>query len=495
MGLRPDTIAGDDAPRKRGTSALRPILIVAVTAVGMVSLALARGATMPESTPAAEQPRGGVLVPARDARDALRRRDGRSQEGASAGTSRATQEAPLPSTPPETVDASVRKSIVTAEGLPAATDHLGVTGVVPKLSLEGDVLAHAQLASPERTLLGKRLEEVLLERVVKTYEEDLERRHAGYRASAKVSAVSEARTQSAAEAATFLQGLGGDEGQQLEALTNQQRAAEQALQAAQSSSGGGLGGGAGRLAALLGGSAQGAPGEDVNQFAAKKQFFQAGGQDLAPGQLGAKVRKHSPYIIRMGWKIPGTLETAISSEGPGEITGLVSQDVYSASGKYLLIPQGSQLVGLYNAAVTQGQTRVQIAWVRVNMPNNTTLDLGSMPGADLAGVSGFKHTVNTHFWERLAGALIASMFTVGYEITAPMGRGAMENAVHRGVGESLTQFGVNEAQRAGQRPPTLEIPIGYQFNVMVHKDIVFDGPYDGRERAADVLDAAGGRRE
>ncbi len=168
--------------------------------------------------------------------------------------------------------------------------------------------------------------------------------------------------------------------------------------------------------------------------AQKLAFFKSGGQQLEPGRLdnSAVQAQRSPFEVQMGSVIPGVLISGISSEAPGQIIGQVSESVYdSASGRHLLIPQGSRLVGTYSAQVSQGQTRVQVAWVRVNFPSGGTVDLGGMAGADQAGVSGFNDRVNRHFVRRLTAALMTTAFTVAYEITAPTGGNAMEGAVHR----------------------------------------------------------------
>jgi type IV secretion system protein VirB10 len=249
----------------------------------------------------------------------------------------------------------------------------------------------------------------------------------------------------------------------------------EALKAAAGQLGQGGGGGVGGGAADM---PEGMP--DPNAHAAKKDFLQRGGEQLPPGGLEHAIeRPRSPYVIPMGWKIPAVLQTGINSEGPGGITGVVSQDVFDgATGRHLLIPKGAMLVGTYSSKVTQGQRRVQVAWVRINYPDGSTLDLGSMPGTDQEGVTGFSHTVDTHFMERFGAALLASMFTVAFEVTAPKTGLGIENSVHRGVGESLTQFGINEAGRIGQQPPTLKIPVGYKFEVFVTRAVTFAKPYD-----------------
>ena len=73
--------------------------------------------------------------------------------------------------------------------------------------------------------------------------------------------------------------------------------------------------------------------------------------------------------IKAGWEIPAMLEQAVNSDLPGEIKALVSTNVYdTATGKYLLIPQGSRLTGAYNSNVGYGQERAQVIWDRIITP-------------------------------------------------------------------------------------------------------------------------------
>jgi type IV secretion system protein TrbI len=249
--------------------------------------------------------------------------------------------------------------------------------------------------------------------------------------------------------------------------------------AALASGGNVLGGGAGGLGSM---AAMGGAGgqQDPNFNAAKLDFFQNGGRQLEPGRLQTTVRPAaSPYELLMGSVIPGVLLSGINTEGPGQITGQVSENVFdSATGQHLLIPQGSRLVGTYSALVAQGQARVQVAWVRLNYPNGDKLDLGGMSGTDQAGTAGFRDKVNRHFMEKFAAALMTSAITVAYELSAPRNGSFYEGAVHRGVGESIVRVGIDAANRNAQIPPTIEIRPGYRFSIAVSKDIVFPGAYD-----------------
>src|SRR3989338_4878480 len=59
---------------------------------------------------------------------------------------------------------------------------------------------------------------------------------------------------------------------------------------------------------------------------------------------------NSRFELRAGSSIPAVMISGISSELPGQIIGQVSQNVFdTATGKYLLIPQGTKLVGIYSS--------------------------------------------------------------------------------------------------------------------------------------------------
>jgi type IV secretion system protein TrbI len=72
------------------------------------------------------------------------------------------------------------------------------------------------------------------------------------------------------------------------------------------------------------------------------------------------------YEIKAGWLIPAVLEQELNSDLPGLIRALVRENVYdSVSGRYVLIPAGSTLVGIYNSHVGYGQNALQAVWRRI----------------------------------------------------------------------------------------------------------------------------------
>jgi type IV secretion system protein VirB10 len=196
--------------------------------------------------------------------------------------------------------------------------------------------------------------------------------------------------------------------------------------------------------------------------------------------------------------IPAVLVSGINSDLPGPILAQVSQNVFdSATGKYLLVPQGSRLIGVYQNASAYGQQRVEIAWQRLIFPNTSSMNLPQMPGADQGGYAGFTDEVNNHYLRTFGTAALMSLISAGQmvgQMATFGGNGASYGpygyyqpnqwamASEMAGSAASGQFGAVGQQMIGQgmnRPPTIEIRPGYQFNVMVTEDLVFPGAYKG----------------
>ena len=189
------------------------------------------------------------------------------------------------------------------------------------------------------------------------------------------------------------------------------------------------------------------------------------------------------YEIKAGWDIPGVLEQAMNSDLPGEVKALVRSNVYdTATGKYLLIPQGSRLVGTYNAHVTYGQKGLQVIWTRIIYPDGSAIDLDGMVGTDVKGNSGFRFDVDNHYKRLIGMALLTSVFAAGIEIsqrsqTSTLATPTVGQTASAAVGQQVGELGVEVTRRNLNVQPTIKIPIGYRFNVRVNRDMLFDSPY------------------
>ena len=207
---------------------------------------------------------------------------------------------------------------------------------------------------------------------------------------------------------------------------------------------------------------------------------------LPPEYLRASVRgPASPYEVKAGTVIPAVMLGAINSELAGQILGQVRENVYdSDSGEYLLIPQGTRLVGLYDHHVVYGQERVLVTWKRLLLPNGSSLSLGDgMPGTDALGAQGFHDEVNNHYLRIFGGALLLSVISAGVQLSQIPEFGqdfrgpTAGNVLGAAVGQQLGSTSAEFLRRGISVAPTLEVRPGYPFTVMVTQDVIFPGPY------------------
>jgi len=191
----------------------------------------------------------------------------------------------------------------------------------------------------------------------------------------------------------------------------------------------------------------------------------------------------SPYEIKAGWEIPAVLEQALNSDLPGELKALVTSNVYdSASGRYVLIPQGSRLIGTYNSHLGYGQDGVQVIWNRVIYPDGSSLDLSGMIGEDAHGFSGFRDKVDRHYTRLVGFAVLTSLFAAASQISQNQNRSLLTypspaQVAGSAVGQQASDLGAQITRRNLNVQPTVKISVGYRFNVSVNRDILFDAPY------------------
>jgi len=103
----------------------------------------------------------------------------------------------------------------------------------------------------------------------------------------------------------------------------------------------------------------------------------------------------SPYLVQAGAVISAALMTGLRSDLPGQVTAQVTEHVYDGpTGRTLLIPQGSRLIGQYDAQVAFGQSRALLVWTRLIMPNGRSIVLERQPGADPSGFAGLEDEVD-----------------------------------------------------------------------------------------------------
>ncbi|CUA89237.1 Type IV secretory pathway, VirB10 components [Chelatococcus sambhunathii] len=196
---------------------------------------------------------------------------------------------------------------------------------------------------------------------------------------------------------------------------------------------------------------------------------------VAPDRV---VPPASPYVLQAGAVIPAALITGIRSDLPGQITAQVTENIYdSPSGRFLLVPQGTRIIGQYDNSVQFGQRRVLLVWNRLILPNGRSIVLERQPGADTQGYAGLEDGVDYHWWDLMKAAGLSTLLGVGTEL-ATSDEDRLIRAIRDGTQDTINQAGQQIIQRQLQVAPTLTVRSGFPVRVIVTRDLVFE-PYGG----------------
>ncbi|UXT20444.1 TrbI/VirB10 family protein [Agrobacterium tumefaciens] len=186
----------------------------------------------------------------------------------------------------------------------------------------------------------------------------------------------------------------------------------------------------------------------------------------------------SPFVLQAGAVIPAALITGIRSDLPGQITAQVTETIYdSPTGRILIIPQGTRLIGQYDNNVQFGQRRALLVWNRLIFPNGRSIVLERLPGADSQGYAGLEDGVDYHWWDLAKAAALSTLLGVGAEL-ATDDNDRLIAAIQDGTQDTINQAGQQTIQRQLQIAPTLTIRPGFPVRVIVTRDLVLE-PYRG----------------
>ena len=180
------------------------------------------------------------------------------------------------------------------------------------------------------------------------------------------------------------------------------------------------------------------------------------------------------YVVLAGSTIAAALVTGLSSDLPGEVVAQVTEDVFdSTTGRTVLVPQGTRLLGSYDAHVTYGQSRALVVWTRLILPDGRSLDLDRLIGTDAAGQSGFADRVDHHLGKLLEAGLISTLFGVGSNVATGGGNNNdIAFAIRDSAGQSVQRAGDKLVEHQLDVQPTITVRPGARVRVLVSRDLV-----------------------
>lgn len=229
---------------------------------------------------------------------------------------------------------------------------------------------------------------------------------------------------------------------------------------------------------------------------------QAGGQEAGGGFMGgggsesshalsdklepvelqgssASTLANRDLLITQGSTIDCGLDTRLISTQPGGMTCFTTRNIYSASGRVVLLDKGTKLVGTYEGGLTQGQARAFVLWQRAETPEGVIINLNS-PGAGSLGEGGIGGEVDTHFGERFGGAIMISFIgDVGEWLAGQGSSGGNDGNLQLENTSDGAQEAATEALRNSINiPPTLYTNQGSRLSVYVARDLDFSNVYE-----------------
>jgi type IV secretory pathway VirB10-like protein len=189
----------------------------------------------------------------------------------------------------------------------------------------------------------------------------------------------------------------------------------------------------------------------------------------------SKKMTHPDHTIAEGEFIHATLETAMNSDLPGEVRAVVRDPVYAYTGQKILIPEGSRLIGEYNAAPSNGSAseRIFVMWTRIITPAGITIDIQSS-GTDALGRAGMaSNAKDSHFFQIFGTAALLSIMgatanTVG---VSSSDQPNSADAYRQSIAGSFSQSAQSSLGQNMSIKPTLHVYQGAAINVFVARDV------------------------
>jgi type IV secretion system protein VirB10 len=215
------------------------------------------------------------------------------------------------------------------------------------------------------------------------------------------------------------------------------------------------------------------PERDQNNQQRKLDFVGApAGQD---GVVNAHALQApgSPWQVMAGSVIAASLVSGLNSDLPGMVVAQVTENVFdTVTGRTLLIPQGSRLVGSYDSVVAFGQSRALLVWQRIILPDGTSIQLDNLPATDAAGYAGLSDKVDFHTWRLLKGVALSTLLGVGTELSLGGGESDLVRAIRQSTQQSASQAGQQIVAKQLDVQPTLKVRPGWPLRIVVHKDLI-----------------------
>lgn len=219
----------------------------------------------------------------------------------------------------------------------------------------------------------------------------------------------------------------------------------------------------------------------IRDVAAPTQASDRGGRNVDlqgvynPHGLVAPI---SPFELKAGALVPAVLLTAVDTSRAGPVVATVTQNVYdTVAGRYLLLPQGTRLIGRAEGESAYGDRRAFLVWERLILPNGKSLILGGEAGVDAQGAVGVRGRADRRIVPLMVGTLFAGAITT----LGQMARDGEAGGSSGFLGDAGDAAAI-EAARIGGRlvdrelevRPSIRLEAGTPVRMMITRDLILE---------------------
>ena len=188
--------------------------------------------------------------------------------------------------------------------------------------------------------------------------------------------------------------------------------------------------------------------------------------------------KPGQVLLATGTVISAALDQLVMSDITGVWRGIVSQDVYDKSSRFVLIPKGAELTGK-SIRLKGINEPIQNRMILTNnwcvLPNGKRISFKKTVSMDATGIAALKDKVNYHLIPQILG--VAAYAVLSSE-TSRSGSGANQDTTFEGdIGVGLRDQLALLAAKYLSLVPTVTLRMGTPMRIFIEDD-VYVTPWD-----------------
>ena len=208
----------------------------------------------------------------------------------------------------------------------------------------------------------------------------------------------------------------------------------------------------------------------------KLEFARSEAGDVDAHALRAAA---SSWMLSAGTVIPASLITGLNSDLPGMVLAQVTENVRdSATGRFVLVPQGARLIGRYDSVVAYGQRRGLVIWNRMIFPDGSSIEFDNVPATDASGYAGLEDGLDSHTWQLLKGIGLSTLFGVGTQLSLGSSESDLVRAIRESAQQNAAHAGDQITSRNLEVQPTITVRPGWPVRAILNKDLLLQ-PWRG----------------